>query len=170
MVRHSSNSETRATRTRVRDITVSFSSSSFSCRGPSSRISSQDIMRPTTGVIEFSPADTNHVHRASILHPLNTSLSPLSFASSPSPMSTFPITPSSAEGDEAWNLVPYHISWGHEYQEYRAGRLPGPEGDCIFLRSPTPLKNQRTTEACKKCRERKAKVSRLHLSPRTAYA
>lgn len=41
---------------------------------------------------------------------------------------------------------------------YRRGKLPGPEGDCIFLRSPTPVKNQRTSEACKKCRERKAKV------------
>lgn len=61
--------------------------------------------------------------------------------------------------EDAWNLVPYHISWGSFYHGYKAGTLPGPDGKCIFLRSPTPLKNQRTGQACEKCRERKAKVS-----------
>jgi hypothetical protein len=70
----------------------------------------------------------------------------------------------SSDPDDAWNLIPYNVSWGHEYEEYRAGILPGPEGDCIFLRSPTPLRNQRASEACKKCRERKAKVCTLLLS------
>ena len=60
--------------------------------------------------------------------------------------------------ENAWNLVPYHIPWGSHYHGYKAGTLPGPDGKCIFLRSPTPLKNQRTGQACEKCRERKAKV------------
>lgn len=60
--------------------------------------------------------------------------------------------------EDAWNLVPYHIPWGSFYHGYKAGTLPGPDGKCIFLRSPTPLKNQRTGQACEKCRERKAKV------------
>ncbi|THH13595.1 hypothetical protein EW146_g6643 [Bondarzewia mesenterica] len=81
-----------------------------------------------------------------------------SICSSPS-LTSNSSSSAASEADEAWNLIPYHVSWGHEYEEYRAGTLPGPEGDCIFLRSPTPLKNQRATEACKKCRERKAKCS-----------
>ncbi|GJJ10856.1 hypothetical protein Clacol_005084 [Clathrus columnatus] len=60
-------------------------------------------------------------------------------------------------GDEPWNLVAYHIPWGPGYEGYEAGTLPGPDGTCIFLRSPTPLKRQRTVQACDKCRERKAK-------------
>lgn len=62
------------------------------------------------------------------------------------------------ESEDAWNLVPYDISWGSSYYGYREGTLPGPDGKCIFLRSPTPLKYQRTGQACEKCRERKAKV------------
>lgn len=95
--------------------------------------------------------------------PLDTSVSPTFSNFSPSTSSGYSIpspdsvhTPS--DPDDAWNLIPYNVSWGHEYEEYRAGILPGPEGDCIFLRSPTPLRNQRASEACKKCRERKAKV------------
>ncbi|KIJ45020.1 hypothetical protein M422DRAFT_30187 [Sphaerobolus stellatus SS14] len=61
--------------------------------------------------------------------------------------------------DAPWNLVAYHIPWGPGYEGYEAGTLPGPDGTCIFLRSPTPLKRQRTTQACEKCRERKAKCS-----------
>ncbi|KZV66276.1 hypothetical protein PENSPDRAFT_689149 [Peniophora sp. CONT] len=108
-----------------------------------------DIMRPTAGVIEFD-------------NPSNQSFTYTShdWSSTPSPASsTFPITPTD---DAAWNLIPYHIPWGPEYHDYRRGKLPGPEGDCIFLRSPTPVKNQRTSEACKKCRERKAKCSGEH--------
>ena len=95
-------------------------------------------------------------------HRLDASTSPNTFPSSPSSCS-LPSPPSASaslpnDADNAWNLIPYHVAWGPEYEEYRAGTLPGPEGDCIFLRSPTPLKNQRAVEACKKCRERKAKV------------
>lgn len=60
--------------------------------------------------------------------------------------------------EDSWNLIPYDVPWGPEYYHYRAGTLPGPEGACIFLRSPTPLKNRRTQKACNKCRQRKAKV------------
>jgi hypothetical protein len=100
---------------------------------------------------------------------LDTSISPTFSNFSPSTSSGYSIpspvpatTPS--DPDDAWNLIPYNVSWGHEYEEYRAGILPGPEGDCIFLRSPTPLRNQRASEACKKCRERKAKVCPLFVS------
>ncbi|KAI0777822.1 hypothetical protein BD413DRAFT_189868 [Trametes elegans] len=61
--------------------------------------------------------------------------------------------------DDNWHLIPYDVPWGHEYYRYKAGTLPGPEGACIFLRSPTPLKNRRTQKACNKCRQRKAKCS-----------
>ncbi|KAI9462747.1 hypothetical protein F5148DRAFT_982633 [Russula earlei] len=95
---------------------------------------------------------------------LDTSISPTFSNFSPSTSSGYSIpSPDSAntpsDPDDAWNLIPYNVSWGHEYEEYRAGILPGPEGDCIFLRSPTPLRNQRASEACKKCRERKAKCT-----------
>lgn len=63
------------------------------------------------------------------------------------------------ESQETWDLIPYNVPWGHEYCDYRPGVLPGPDGACIFLRSPTPLKNKRTVKACNKCRGRKAKVS-----------
>ncbi|KAI0259074.1 hypothetical protein BC834DRAFT_974588 [Gloeopeniophorella convolvens] len=95
---------------------------------------------------------------------LDTSISPAFSSFSPSTSSGYSIpSPESVstpfDPDDAWNLIPYNVSWGHEYEEYRAGILPGPEGDCIFLRSPTPLRNQRASEACKKCRERKAKCT-----------
>ncbi|KAF8521767.1 hypothetical protein BU17DRAFT_64753 [Hysterangium stoloniferum] len=61
--------------------------------------------------------------------------------------------------DAPWNLVAYHVPWGPGYEGYEAGTLPGPDGTCVFLRSPTPLKRQRTSQACDKCRERKAKCS-----------
>ncbi|KAA1477746.1 hypothetical protein DENSPDRAFT_844943 [Dentipellis sp. KUC8613] len=68
--------------------------------------------------------------------------------------------PSEPDAEDAWNLVPYNISWGPEYEDYRAGVLPGPHGErCIFLRSPTPLQKQRAAEACQRCRERKAKCT-----------
>lgn len=105
--------------------------------------------------LAFSPAlDTSE----STISPTFSNFSPSTSSgySIPSPDSATVSTPSDA--DDAWNLIPYNVSWGHEYEEYRAGILPGPEGDCVFLRSPTPLRNQRASEACKKCRERKAKV------------
>ncbi|KAI5117880.1 hypothetical protein M0805_002272 [Coniferiporia weirii] len=64
-----------------------------------------------------------------------------------------------SDTEDVWDLVPYDISWGSSYFGYRDGTLPGPDGKCIFLRSPTPLKYQRTGQACEKCRERKAKCS-----------
>ncbi|KAL5521804.1 hypothetical protein ACEPAF_2552 [Sanghuangporus sanghuang] len=64
-----------------------------------------------------------------------------------------------ADSEDVWDLIPYDISWGPTYYGYREGTLPGPEGKCVFLRSPTPLKYQRTGQACEKCRERKAKCS-----------
>ena len=76
----------------------------------------------------------------------------------PSPITPiFPHIPQD-ESDDCWNLIPYNVPWGNNYHNYEYGTLPGPEGACIFLRSPTPVKNQRTSQACKKCRERKAKV------------
>ncbi|KAH8110278.1 hypothetical protein DFH11DRAFT_797327 [Phellopilus nigrolimitatus] len=63
------------------------------------------------------------------------------------------------DSEDVWNLVPYDISWGPLYYGYKEGTLPGPDGKCVFLRSPTPLKYQRTNQACDKCRERKAKCS-----------
>lgn len=83
-----------------------------------------------------------------------------SSSSSQSSMSPVRVTFESAGSDEedAWNLIPYNVPWGPSYFAYQAGTFPGPEGTSIFLRSPTPLKNQRTSQACKKCRERKAKV------------
>lgn len=60
--------------------------------------------------------------------------------------------------EEPWNLIAYHIPWGPNYEGYKTGTLPGPDGTCVFLRSPTPRKRQRTSQACDKCRERKAKV------------
>ena len=74
----------------------------------------------------------------------------------PSPIT--PVFPPQDEPDDSWNLIPYNVPWGNNYHNYEYGTLPGPEGACIFLRSPTPVKNQRTSQACKKCRERKAKV------------
>jgi len=105
--------------------------------------------------LAFSPTlDTSE----STISPTFSNFSPSTSSgySIPSPDSAAVSTPS--DPDDAWNLIPYNVSWGHEYEEYRAGILPGPEGDCVFLRSPTPLRNQRASEACKKCRERKAKV------------
>ena len=76
------------------------------------------------------------------------------------PVDLFPQSPLDVAlgAEDSWNLIPYDVPWGPEYYHYRAGTLPGPEGACIFLRSPTPLKNRRTQKACNKCRQRKAKV------------
>lgn len=63
-----------------------------------------------------------------------------------------------ADDEDCWNLIPYHVPWGNEYYDYTPGMLPGPDGQCFFYRSPTPLKFKRTMRACSKCRDRKAKV------------
>lgn len=95
--------------------------------------------------------------------PLISALPSLDLVLSP-PSPTFDPEEAAAESEEeldsedVWNLIPYDISWGPAYYGYREGTLPGPDGTCIFLRSPTPLKYQRTGQACEKCRERKAKV------------
>ncbi|KAI8971324.1 hypothetical protein BD414DRAFT_449065 [Trametes punicea] len=65
----------------------------------------------------------------------------------------------SEPSEDSWNLIPYDVPWGPDYYHYSRGTLPGPDGACIFLRSPTPLKNKRTQTACNKCRQRKAKCS-----------
>ncbi|KAF8485223.1 hypothetical protein DFH94DRAFT_267921 [Russula ochroleuca] len=88
--------------------------------------------------LAFSPAlDTSE----STISPTFSNFSPSTSSgySIPSPDSAAVSTPSDA--DDAWNLIPYNVFWGHRYEEYRAGILPGPEGDCIFLHSPTPLRN-----------------------------
>ena len=91
-------------------------------------------------------------------------LSNSSVGTIPSPITpTFPQS-SRDELDDCWNLIPYNVPWGNNYHNYEYGTLPGPEGACIFLRSPTPVKNQRTSQACKKCRERKAKVRPVTVS------
>ena len=97
------------------------------------------------------PDLTQHIDR-----PRRPSVS--SVGTIPSPLTpTFPQS-SQDELEDCWNLIPYNVPWGHNYHNYEYGTLPGPEGACIFLRSPTPVKSQRTSQACKKCRERKAKV------------
>ncbi|KAI0784046.1 hypothetical protein C8Q75DRAFT_810392 [Abortiporus biennis] len=65
----------------------------------------------------------------------------------------------SIEPEICWNLIPYDVPWGADYYNYKAGQLPGPDGQCLFLRSPTPVEKRRTAQACKSCRERKAKCS-----------
>lgn len=67
-------------------------------------------------------------------------------------------SPAHGEDEDCWNLIPYHVPWGNEYYDYTPGMLPGPDGQCFFYRSPTPLKFKRTVRACTKCRDRKAKV------------
>ncbi|OBZ77379.1 hypothetical protein A0H81_02749 [Grifola frondosa] len=77
------------------------------------------------------------------------------------PIHAFPDSPLdiAVASEDSWNLIPYDVPWGSEYYQYHPGTLPGPDGACIFLRSPTPLKNRRTPTACNKCRQRKAKCS-----------
>ncbi|KZT34545.1 hypothetical protein SISSUDRAFT_1122182 [Sistotremastrum suecicum HHB10207 ss-3] len=90
------------------------------------------------------------------------SQSSLSSPATPPHLEPSSLPPAVAEDDpeQPWNLVPYHVPWGSSYVGYSSGTLPGPEGGkSIFLRSPTPTKNQRTSQACEKCRERKAKCS-----------
>ena len=65
------------------------------------------------------------------------------------------------ERETTWELIPYDVPWGEEFMDYHPGILPGPEGICLFLRSPTPIEKRRAVQACQLCRERKAKVGRL---------
>ena len=111
---------------------------------------------PNLPPFDLSP---DQEHATEIDRPRRPSVS--SAGTIPSPVS--PIFPQSSQDelDDCWNLIPYNVPWGHNYHNYEYGTLPGPEGACIFLRSPTPVKSQRTSQACKKCRERKAKVCSL---------
>ncbi|EKM56274.1 uncharacterized protein PHACADRAFT_183026 [Phanerochaete carnosa HHB-10118-sp] len=61
--------------------------------------------------------------------------------------------------DDPWNLRPYDVPWGPSYYQYKPGKLPGHDGDCLMLRSPTPIEQRRTAIACRHCRQRKAKCS-----------
>ncbi|THH27527.1 hypothetical protein EUX98_g6671 [Antrodiella citrinella] len=74
-------------------------------------------------------------------------------------MSPIPAAEPSVDDGASWNLVPYDVPWGQDYYQYKQGTLPGPDGACLFLRSPTPVEKRRTLQACKMCRERKAKCS-----------
>ncbi|KAJ8481261.1 hypothetical protein ONZ51_g6105 [Trametes cubensis] len=92
----------------------------------------------------------------------SSSRSSSAYSTAPStPTDQLPSYPldSSDASEDSWNLIPYDVPWGPEYYHYKVGSLPGPDGACIFLRSPTPLKNRRTQRACNKCRQRKAKCS-----------
>ncbi|KAH9932394.1 uncharacterized protein B0H18DRAFT_55766 [Fomitopsis serialis] len=95
----------------------------------------------------------------------DASFSSVSSSSGPATPLSRPSSPaivSAAEhldSEDCWNLIPYHVPWGNEYCDYTPGTLPGPDGQCFFLRSPTPLKYKRTVRACTKCRDRKAKCS-----------
>ncbi|KAF7797689.1 hypothetical protein EIP86_011074 [Pleurotus ostreatoroseus] len=95
------------------------------------------------------------------------SLSPASSPSlpaTPPPSTTIASTSvneseATAETGTAWQLIPYDVPWGADFLDYAAGTLPGPEGACLFLRSPTPVEKRRAAQACAACRERKAKCS-----------
>ena len=69
-----------------------------------------------------------------------------------------PLALAGAEDIGQWELVPYDVPWGSEYYHYKDGTLPGPDEKCLFLRSPMPLEKRRAPQACRMCRERKAKV------------
>ena len=108
--------------------------------------------------------------------PIETS-SPGRTPSPPSPTSLpseSPATPPEELSDElqssepeetTWALIPYDVPWGDDFVDYQAGKLPGPEGNCLFLRSPTPVEKRRAAQACQLCRERKAKVCVPHFHP-----
>ncbi|KAI0695036.1 hypothetical protein BC835DRAFT_986263 [Cytidiella melzeri] len=87
----------------------------------------------------------------------SSAMSPSSNISSVAPSVTR--TPAPDDDDTCWNLIPYDVPWGPDYYAYQVGSLPGPDGACLLLRSPTPLDKRRTVRACEKCRERKAKCS-----------
>ena len=83
----------------------------------------------------------------------------LSFRSQPSSKpSSSSAQQDSSPSDDLWNLRPYDVPWGDCYFDYQPGMLPGHDGMCLILRSPTPIEQRRTAVACKHCRQRKAKV------------
>ncbi|KAI0826325.1 hypothetical protein BC629DRAFT_71433 [Irpex lacteus] len=140
--------------------------------------------RPTPPLIQINPAfvqrylphhnpeDNLHLELNTLYPSAGSSPSVTTFAMSPYSSSSLSLASLSAPqspdgGDTCWNLIPYDVPWGSDYYAYKAGSLPGPEGDCLFLRSPTPVDKRRTVRACEKCRERKAKVC-LMCTPRTS--
>ncbi|KAG8929129.1 hypothetical protein FRC02_005966 [Tulasnella sp. 418] len=82
------------------------------------------------------------------------------------PNDSGPTATSRDSTDISWNLVPYKLPFpgmsgasgvnGAASQGTPSGSA-GAGG--LFLRSPTPTKRQRTSQACEKCRERKAKCN-----------
>ncbi|KAG8899453.1 hypothetical protein FRC00_001407 [Tulasnella sp. 408] len=110
-----------------------------------------------------SPASINSRHGYS----LDSKPPVLSSASGVAPFNTSPVSSASAlknePADAPWNLVPYSLP----FAAGRGNGVPGdasgspagtsPGGAPLFLRSPTPTKRQRTSQACEKCRDRKAK-------------
>lgn len=128
-----------------------------------------------------SLSTTSIIHNRSNLQPTQPGCS--QFFSSPSvsidahrqPSTSTPMIPldlisqpalkDDQEPDASWNLVPYNVSFAGDYgSESGSGNssllsgTSGPGGAGVFLRSPTPTKRQRTSQACEKCRDRKAKV------------
>lgn len=113
-----------------------------------------------------SPASINSRHGYS----LDSKPPVLSSTSAVAPFNSSPVSSASAlknePADAPWNLVPYSLP----FAAGRGNGVPGdasgspagtsPGGAPLFLRSPTPTKRQRTSQACEKCRDRKAKVSR----------
>lgn len=70
-----------------------------------------------------------------------------------------PMSLDAPRSDDPWNLRLYDVPWGNAYWKYSPGKLPGHDGDCLMLRSPTPIEQRRTAIACRHCRQRKAKCS-----------
>ena len=103
----------------------------------------------------YLPPGTAYVGVASSPSVTTFIMSPYSSSSS---LAALSVPQTLSEESTCWNLIPYDVPWGSDYFAYKEGSLPGPEGDCLFLRSPTPVDKKRTVRACEKCRERKAKV------------
>ncbi|KAG8934072.1 hypothetical protein FRC01_005233 [Tulasnella sp. 417] len=120
-----------------------------------------------------SPASTNSRHGYSLdsrpgaaaAHTTTTTSSASTAAVAP--FNTSPVSSASAlnnePADAPWNLVPYSLPFASGRGNAVPGAASGPAegtspgGAPLFLRSPTPTKRQRTSQACEKCRDRKAK-------------
>ena len=146
-------------RPRLRVLTVS---KSASATAPDVQVKSESDSRTTRGSVSES----------------SEASSPGRTPSPPSPTDDSPATPPEVLSDElnssepeetTWALIPYDVPWGDDFVDYKAGELPGPEGSCLFLRSPTPVEKRRAAQACQLCRERKAKVCVPHFHPRAPH-
>ncbi|KAG9018150.1 hypothetical protein FRB90_012113 [Tulasnella sp. 427] len=116
-----------------------------------------------------SPASTNSRHGYTIDPKPQSTLSAIAPFNKPSPVSASSAT-TSEPNDNPWNLVSYNLPFTASGRstagvpgDLIGGSTVGPGTDTpgapLFLRSPTPTKRQRTSQACEKCRDRKAKVS-----------